>query len=59
MGWSFKDKNVIIVLMESIDDWLVTEDIMPTVRQLMDEGIEFENHFLLFMGEEQHLMLNL
>lgn len=46
----FKDKNVIIVLMESIDDWLVTKDIMPTVRRLMDEGIEFENHFSPIYG---------
>ncbi|HHT38550.1 MAG TPA: LTA synthase family protein, partial [Mollicutes bacterium] len=41
----FKDKNLIIVLMESIDSWLVTEDVMPTVAKLMKTGINFSNHF--------------
>jgi phosphoglycerol transferase MdoB-like AlkP superfamily enzyme len=41
----FKDKNVIIVLMESIDDFLVTEETMPTVNRMMKEGINFSNHY--------------
>jgi phosphoglycerol transferase MdoB-like AlkP superfamily enzyme len=41
----FKDKNVIVVLMESIDSWLVTEDTMPTLYRMMNEGINFTNHY--------------
>jgi phosphoglycerol transferase MdoB-like AlkP superfamily enzyme len=41
----FKDKNVIVVLMESIDSWLVTKDTMPTLYKMMNEGINFTNHY--------------
>lgn len=40
-----KGKNIIIVLMESIDSWLVTKGNMPTVYNMMKEGINFSNHF--------------
>lgn len=40
-----KDKNVILVLMESIDNWLVTDEVMPTLYKMMHEGINFTNHF--------------
>lgn len=41
----FKDKNVIIVMMESIDDWLITEEDMPTVYYMMNHGINFTNMY--------------
>ena len=39
----FKDKNVVLVLMESMDDWLVGPHT-PTMSRLMEEGINF-THF--------------
>jgi phosphoglycerol transferase MdoB-like AlkP superfamily enzyme len=31
--------------MESIDSWLITEDVMPTLYKMMNEGINFTNHY--------------
>ncbi len=42
-------KNVILVLMESLDDWMVGEHT-PTIRKLMDEGIEFTNFYTPVYG---------
>ena len=38
-------KNVVLVLMESTDDWLISEADTPTICQLMDEGIQFTNFY--------------
>lgn len=40
----FAGKNVILVLMESMDDWAIGEHT-PTICRLMDEGINFENFY--------------
>lgn len=37
-------KNVVLVLMESMDDWMIGEHT-PTLRQLMDEGICFTSFY--------------
>lgn len=34
-------KNVILVLMESMDDWTITQEDTPTLSRLMEEGINF------------------
>lgn len=39
-----KDKNVILVLMESMDDWMIGEHT-PTLKKLMDEGINFTRFY--------------
>lgn len=41
----FRDKNVILVMMESIDDWMITEQDMPTLYRMMKEGITFANFY--------------
>lgn len=46
----FKNKNVIIILMETIDSWMITEEIMPTVYNLMNNGINFSNHYAPIYG---------
>lgn len=46
----FKGKNLILIQMESIDDWVVTEDTMPTVFWLMNEGINFSNLYTCLYG---------
>jgi len=38
------DKNVVLVLMESMDDWMIGS-FTPTLSDLMDEGIHFTNFY--------------
>ena len=40
----FEGKNVIFVLMESMDDWLLGEHT-PTINYLMERGINFTNFY--------------
>lgn len=46
----FKDKNVIFLQMEGIDDWLLTEEVMPNTYSLLDNSINFNNHYSFFNG---------
>ena len=39
-----EDKNVVLVLMESMDDWMIGEHT-PTIQRLMEEGINFTNFY--------------
>ena len=41
----YKGKNVIFVMMESMDTWLVTEDYMPNLYALEQESINFDNFY--------------
>lgn len=41
----FKDKNLIFVMMESMDDWLVNENVTPTMYMMMQHGFNFNNHY--------------
>jgi len=41
----FAGKNVIMVLMESMDDWMITETDTPTIVKMMGEGINFTNFY--------------
>ena len=41
----FKDKNVVLVLMESMDDWTINETDTPTICRMMDEGMNFTNFY--------------
>lgn len=38
-------KNVIAVMLESIDDWLITPEVMPTLSGMMEHSIHFTNHY--------------
>ena len=42
-------KNVVLVLMESMDDWMVGEHT-PTIGKLMSEGIDFTNFYTPVYG---------
>lgn len=46
----FEDKNLIMIVLESIDDWLVTEDIMPTLTSLKERGWNFKNYYAPAFG---------
>ena len=48
-----KGKNVIYVLMESIDSWLVTKDVMPTLYNLEQTGLNFTNRYSPAFGGGQ------
>ncbi len=45
-----KGKNVIAVMMESIDTWMVDEVHTPTIYKMMKEGIHFTNYNAPFFG---------
>jgi phosphoglycerol transferase MdoB-like AlkP superfamily enzyme len=45
-----KDKNVVFVLMESIDSWMINDKYMPTVKYMMENGINFANHYMPNVG---------
>jgi phosphoglycerol transferase MdoB-like AlkP superfamily enzyme len=49
----FKDKNVIFIMMESIDSWIIDEDTMPTLSMMMRTGINFTNRYSPFFNGGQ------
>lgn len=46
----FKDKNLIIIQLEGIDDWLLNKEDTPNLYQMMNEGINFTNHYSYYNG---------
>ncbi len=51
----FAGKNVIMVLMESMDDWMITPNDTPTIMKMMDEGINFTNFYTPGYGSARTL----
>lgn len=45
MTGAFFGKNVVLVLMESMDDWMITREDTPTIFRLMEEGINFADFY--------------
>ena len=45
MSGIFKGKNVVLVLMESMDDWVINEQDTPMISKMMHEGINFTNFY--------------
>lgn len=41
----FAGKNVLVFMMESMDDWLITPEDTPTIYKMMSEGINFTNMY--------------
>ena len=41
----FKDKNLIFVMLESMDDWMINENATPTIYEMMHHGFNFTNHY--------------
>jgi len=46
----FEGKNVIFIQLESIDSFLVTKEIMPTLYSLKNNSINFNNHYSFVSG---------
>ncbi len=45
-----KGKNVIAVMMESIDTWMIDKETTPTLHKMMKNGINFTNYNAPFFG---------
>lgn len=45
MTGAFAGKNLIFIMMESMDDWLVTPEYMPNLYRLEQEGVDFRNYY--------------
>ena len=46
----FKNKNLIFVQLEGIDDWLLTEKDMPTLYGMLNNSFVFQNHYSYYNG---------
>ena len=51
----FEGKNVILVLMESMDDFMITQQDTPTICTLMDQGINFTQFYTPGYGSARTL----
>ena len=55
MTGRYAGKNVILVLMESMDDWMITYQDTPTLKKLMKESIRFTNFYTPGYGSARTL----
>ena len=46
----FKDKNLILLQLEGIDDWILNETTMPNLYSLKKNAINFNNHYSFYNG---------
>lgn len=46
----FKDKNLIFIQLEGIDDWLITEETTPTLYKMMNNSFNFTDHYSYYNG---------
>ena len=46
----FKNKNLIIVQLEGIDNWLLTKQDTPTLYKMQKKSINFKNHYSFYNG---------
>ena len=46
----FSGKNVIAVMMESIDTWMIDKEYTPNLYRMINEGIHFSNYNAPFFG---------
>ena len=46
----FKDKNLIFIQLEGLDNWLLTETDTPTLFNMQNNSFNFNNHFSYYSG---------
>jgi len=46
----FKDKNVIFLQLEGLDDWLLTKEITPNLYSLLNNSYVFNDHYSYYNG---------
>ena len=49
----FKGKNVIYIMMESVDNWVIDEETAPTLYKLSQTGLNFTNRYSPFFNGGQ------
>ena len=45
-----KGKNLLIIQLEGIDKWLLNKEDTPTLYKLMNESVNFDNHYSFYTG---------
>lgn len=46
----YQDKNLIILQLEGLDNWMLTEKDTPTLYNMMNNSINFTNHYSYYNG---------
>lgn len=46
----FQNKNLIIIQLEGLDSWMLTEEDTPTLYNMMNGSINFKNHYSYYNG---------
>jgi len=46
----YQDKNLIIIQLEGLDSWMLTEEDTPTLYNMMNNSINFKNHYSYYNG---------
>jgi len=46
----FKGKNLILIQLEGLDNWLITKEDTPTLYKMMNGSYNFTNHFSYYNG---------
>ena len=46
----FKGKNVIFLQLEGLDSWLLNEEDTPTIYKMLNNSINFNNHYSYYTG---------
>ena len=46
----YQDKNLIIIQLEGLDSWMLTEEDTPTLYSMMNSSINFTNHYSYYNG---------
>ena len=46
----FKDKNLILIQLEGLDNWLLTKNDTPTLYSMQNNAYNFNNHFSYYNG---------
>ena len=46
----FKDKNIIFIQFEGLDNWLLNETDTPTIYSMLNNSFNFNNHFSYYNG---------
>lgn len=49
----YENKNIIYILLESIDSFLINEEVMPTLYKLQNEGLNFTQKYTPYFGGGQ------
>lgn len=46
----YKDKNLILLQLEGIDNWLITKEDTPTLYNMKNNSFNFNNHYSFYNG---------